>query len=49
LISMRERLQLVNGDFSLESTLNSGTTIQASVHVREDQIQPEDRKQPIAS
>jgi signal transduction histidine kinase len=31
LISMRERLQMVNGEFSIKSELGSGTTIQAIV------------------
>ena len=31
LISMRERLQLVNGEFSINSQLGSGTTIHARV------------------
>ena len=39
LISMRERLQLVNGSFSIESKTHFGTTVRASVHLREEQIQ----------
>lgn len=39
LISMRERLQLVNGEFSLESKPHFGTTVRASVHLREEQMQ----------
>jgi PAS domain S-box-containing protein len=40
LISMRERLQLVNGDFSIKSQPGGGTTIDARVRLREETSPP---------
>lgn len=39
LISMRERLQMVNGDFLVEAKPGSGTTIRAHVPVRAEELQ----------
>ena len=39
LISMRERLQLINGDFSIKSRPEFGTTVRAAVHLREEHMQ----------
>ena len=33
LVSMQERMKLLNGEFSIDSQLNHGTTIRAHVHL----------------
>ena len=37
LISMRERLKLLNGDFSIQSAIDRGTTIRATVPIALDE------------
>jgi signal transduction histidine kinase len=39
LISMRERVQLVNGEVSVESHRGAGTTIRARVPLNRDELQ----------
>jgi PAS domain S-box-containing protein len=38
LISMRERLKLVNGEFSIQSVVDKGTTIRASVPIELEEV-----------
>jgi len=35
-VSMQERIKLLNGEFSIDSQLNHGTTIRARVHLNRD-------------